>query len=161
MADAATDAVELGLRIAESLEQAGIPYALGGALALGVWAIPRLTLDVDVNIFVEEDGLPSALAALVAAGVQVDAERARIDAREQGMFEGRGSGMRVDVFTPSIDFSWEAMRTRVRVDRDGQSIWFLSAEALCVLKLLFFRGKDDDPRVATWDRLVADHGAAR
>jgi len=91
------------------------------------------------------------------------------------------------VFTPSIDFSWEAARTRVRRTVDDQAVWFLSAEALCVFKLLFFRGKDivdlerlvavqgtavdggyvrawivallgeDDPRVAAWDRLWAEH----
>ncbi len=70
---------------------------------------------------------------------------------------------------------------------EGTPVWFLSAEALCLFKLLFFRSKDvadlerliavsgetldaayvrarlvemvgaDDPRVATWDRLWQTH----
>lgn len=86
-----------------------------------------------------------------------------------------------------MPFSWEAQRTRVRHAIDGTQVWFLSAEALSVFKLLFFRGKDvvdlerlvavhgdaldvayvrnqivamlgaDDPRVATWDRILAEH----
>ena len=93
--------------------------------------------------------------------------------------------MRIDVFLPSIEFSREAERTRVRVsDESGWSGWVLSAEAIAVFKLLFFRGKDvvdlerliavrpeldrayvrrwivemmseDDERVLTWDQLVA------
>ncbi len=47
---------------------------------------------------------------------------------------------RVDVFTPSIPFSWQALDTRVRHRVDDEDIWFLSAEALCVFKP-FFRGK--------------------
>jgi hypothetical protein len=73
---------------------------------------------------------------------------------------------------------------------DGAAVWFLSAESLCVFKLLFFRGKDvvdlerlvavqgdaldgdyvrsrivamldaDDPRVTTWDRLWREHRPA-
>ena len=53
---------------------------------------------------------------------------------------------------PSIRFSWEAEHTRVRVtDAAGWSGWFLSAEALAVFKLLFFRDKD----VVDLERLVA------
>ncbi len=97
----------------------------------------------------------------------------------------RWAGFRLDVFTPSIDFAWEAERTRQRHLIGDVGVWFLSAEAVCVFKLLFFRSKDvvdlerliavygdrldgayvrarivemmgaDDPRVATWDQLLA------
>lgn len=60
--------------------------------------------------------------------------------------------MRIDVFLPSIPFSLEAARTRVRVTDDaGWSGWFLSAESVAVFKLLFFRGKD----IVDLERLVA------
>jgi hypothetical protein len=95
---------------------------------------------------------------------------------------------RLDIFTPSIDFSWEAKRTSVTKSIDGRSARFLSAEAIAVFKLLFFRGKDivdlerlvavrgsaldvayvrrqivemmgeDDERVARWDRIVSTFG---
>ncbi len=78
----------------------------------------------------------------------------------------------------------EAAKTRVRItDAEGWSGWFLSAEALAVFKLLFFRSKDivdlerlvavrpeldhdyvrrwiadmmgeDDPRTRRWERIV-------
>lgn len=35
-----------------SLEEAGIPHAFGGAIALGFYAEPRETKDIDVNVFV-------------------------------------------------------------------------------------------------------------
>src|SRR5690606_33033347 len=37
------DAFEAGLAIADALQAAGIPYALGGALAYGQYGIPRAT----------------------------------------------------------------------------------------------------------------------
>jgi hypothetical protein len=56
------------------------------------------------------------------------------------------------VFLPSIPFAHEAHRTRIRVtDDSGWSGWFLSAEAIAVFKLLFFRGKD----VVDLERLAA------
>ena len=39
---------------------------------------------------------------------------------------------------------------------EGTEVWFLSAEALCVFKLIFFRGKD----VVDLERLVAVQGTA-
>ncbi len=87
------------------------------------------------------------------------------------------------VFVPSIDFSWEAARLRVQRPFAGAPLWFLSAESLCIFKLLFFRTKDladleqlvrttpldrvwvketiagmmgsDDPRVSAWERITA------
>jgi hypothetical protein len=35
-----------------ALEEAGVPHAFGGALALGFYAEPRETKDIDVNVFV-------------------------------------------------------------------------------------------------------------
>lgn len=35
-----------------SLEEAGVPHAFGGALALAYYAEPRETQDIDVNVFV-------------------------------------------------------------------------------------------------------------
>jgi len=126
------DAFEAGLRIAQALEREGVSYALGGALAYGQYGIPRATNDVDVNVFVEPSSLASVATALRSLGIEVDDRTARERAEVEGMFVVRYEDLRVDVFTPSIEFSWEAERTRVRQTIDGVSVWFLSAEALCV-----------------------------
>ena len=181
-----SDAVDVGAHLGEALERAGHAYALGGALAYGMYGIPRATHDVDINVFVALDGLGPVLETLAAAGVALDPERALKEARQEGALIGRYGTMRIDVFVPSIPFSWEASRTRVKRTVAGHSLWFLSAEALAVFKLLFFRGKDlvdlerlvavqgkkldvayvrkhlvdmmgeDDVRIAQWDQLVSD-----
>ena len=150
-----TDAAEAGLRIARALAATGIPYALGGALALGAHGVPRGTLDVDLNVFVDDDELQPVIACLQDLGVELDASAARACASRDGMFVGNWHGMRIDVFVPSIPFSVEAGRTRVLLtDAEEEAIWFLSPEALAVFKLLFFRPKD----VADLERLVAVRG---
>lgn len=144
-------AVEAAQRIADALEGAGLPYAIGGALALAIAGVPRGTADVDINVFVPEDRVPDAIAVLAKLGIEIP-EAATTQARERGMFAGRWDGMRIDVFLPSIEFAFEAERTRVHiVDGAGWAGWFLSAEALAVFKLLFFRGKD----LVDLERLVA------
>jgi hypothetical protein len=145
-------AAEAAQSIAETLEQSQIPYAIGGALALAVAGVPRGTRDVDINVFVGPEQLASVVDALTQLGMLVDREAAQAEALARGMFVARWDGMRIDIFLPSIPFSEEAGRTRIRlVDSDGWSGWFLSAEALAVFKLLFFRGKD----IVDLERLVA------
>jgi hypothetical protein len=182
-------AAEAAQRIADALEAAGHAYAIGGALALAVAGVPRGTIDVDVNVFVPETAVASVIDALAALGIAIEVPAALERARRDGMFVGRWDGMRIDVFVPSIPFAHEAGRTRVRVTVDDWSGWFLSAEAVAVFKLLFFRGKDvvdverlvavrgpdldrayvrwwiadmmgeDDERVRAWDAIVARAGA--
>jgi len=53
----------------DELERAGIPYALGGALAFGAWAEPRGTQDIDINIWLEPDQFTPGFEALDRAGV--------------------------------------------------------------------------------------------
>lgn len=181
-------AVDAGAWVARAFEERGISYAIGGALAYGLYGAPRATLDADLNVFVEPDRLAPVFEALGSLGIEVDAARAAAEARQEGMFEVRYGPFRVDLFVPSIPFSWEAERTRVRYPAPPHlaEAWFLSAEALCVFKLLFFRGKDlidlerlvarqgkrldavrvrrylvemmgeDDVRVLKWDELVRD-----
>ncbi len=49
------NALAVAKRIAEHLDEHGLPYGIGGALALGAWGAPRATKDVDMTIFVRED----------------------------------------------------------------------------------------------------------
>lgn len=179
-------APEVARLLADALEKAHIPYAVGGAIAYGLHAPPRATNDVDLNIFLGADEAGRALDALEGAGASVERASALRSARERGDFIVRFRGMRIDCFVPSIELSQSAA-TRVRkAALLGRPISILSAEDLTLFKLLFFRAKDiadverlvrfqgerldrayirlwlvrtvgeKDDRVAAWDRIVRD-----
>jgi hypothetical protein len=63
------NALVVARRIAARLEEDGIAYGIGGALALGAWGAPRSTKDVDITVCVTEAELPRCLDALERAGV--------------------------------------------------------------------------------------------
>jgi hypothetical protein len=151
-----SDPLEAALALAQALEAAGISYALGGALAYGIWGIPRATLDVDINIFVEDDELSKVADALASLGIHADPERLRSESQAHGLCVVRYGPYRVDLFTPSIAFSREAERTRREIEIEGKRAYFLSAQALAVFKLLFFRPKD----IVDLERLVEVQGDA-
>jgi hypothetical protein len=180
-----SDPLDAALAVARAFDAGNISYAVGGALAYGVWGIPRATIDIDINVFVDDVDLQLVVDALATLGVSVDLQQAQRDSTTEGMFVARYGPYRLDLFTPSIPFSREAERSRVAVTIEGQVVQFLSAAALAVFKLLFFRPKDIvdlerllevqgekldasyvrtqlidmmgdvDPRVTRWDELVA------
>ncbi len=129
-------------RLRSVLEASDIPYAFGGAIALAAWSEPRATADIDVILWVGEEGIEHAVEVLRAAGVDVDLASAQGGARTRGMFAGRVGATRVDVFVPSIPFYEEAERRRVRTSIGDHPAWIHSAEVLAVFKMLFFRPKD-------------------
>lgn len=152
-------AAELARAVADALEQKGLPYAIGGALALGFYAPPRATVDVDVNIFVPpERDLDKALEALNGASFVAEKEPVALaqQACREGQFRGHIDGMRIDVFVPAIDFYAQLAERRRQVPLLGRPLWILGAEDLVVLKLMFNRRKD----LADVEALLDEQGSA-
>jgi hypothetical protein len=82
---------ELARRLADAFEDASLPYAIGGAIALGFYVPPRATLDVDVNVFVSpRDDFAAAHRALRAVGFTSEAPVAELQAQveREGQFRG-------------------------------------------------------------------------
>ncbi len=148
------NAAELAVQLAEQLKQAGIPHAIGGAIAYGFWGNPRGTRDVDLNVFVPADEAATAIDVLTQFGLRIDKDSALASARDRGDARGYHEDLPVDLFFISIPLHESAARRTVRVDLLGHDVAVLSPEDLIVLKLLFFRGKD----VVDIERVVAVQG---
>ena len=89
MTEAGTSPTDVLSRLADRFDEDGLPYAVGGALALGAWGVPRTTSDVDVSVFVSEAELDSLLDGVERAGAMVErAEAHRTVARTVGRLHG-------------------------------------------------------------------------
>lgn len=58
--------------LGHALEEAGISYAVGGALANNVWGIPRATRTLDMNVFIGAD--EEAKLLNLARGIPITSE---------------------------------------------------------------------------------------
>ena len=145
----APDPVGAVLGLVALIESAGVEYAMSGAIALGYWAVPRATLDLDIALNVEPAGVPALLSALAAGGCILPP--GALEAAGRGDFGARFRAVRIDFFLPVLPVSISALRRRVRVPFAESEIWVLSAEDLAIFKLLFGRTKD----LADLERLVA------
>lgn len=144
--------IDAARRLAAAFDADGLSYGIGGALALGVWGAPRATKDVDVSVFVESDQLGRVLDSLERVGALVNREDAVRGVERIGLFQARLGKIVIDVFISDHPQAAEmAARVCWIADPDGAKLAFISAEDLCLYKLMFGRAKD----VVDLERLFA------
>ena len=180
------DAAHVAKRLAKELNARGQEYAIGGAIALGYWAAPRGTIDVDVTLYWPPGKASECIWLLQEIGCEATSLEALQSIKENGFCRVSQDGLRVDVFLPTSPFYADAKERRQVVDLDGQAIVIWDAESLVVFKMMFFRRKDladveqvlrtqlsaldrgwireklvalygaRDPRISQWDELLVE-----
>lgn len=116
-----------------------IPYAVGGAIALGFYAVPRATTDIDLNIFLPADEWPRVRDALMPLGAEAPlGPKPNGDGEAKLTWEGR----EIHLFL-SCDELHTAMAVAVRwVPFADTTIPIVSPEHLIVRKAMLNRPKD-------------------
>ena len=122
----------------DALDAAGLPHAIGGAIALAYWTKdPRGTSDVDVNVFVPAEAAERGLGAL-PDGVTVPPETAETIARD-GQVRLFWDETPVDLFFDYAPIHAEAALHRRIVPFAGGTIPVLGPVELAVFKVMFDR----------------------
>ena len=133
--------VEKIVALHESLENAELPHAFGGALALA-WCTKqaRGTIDIDVNIFAEPTRTKDVIDALPSQ-ITSDA-RQRATLQRDGQARLWWEQTPIDIFLDTTPIHTEAIK-RTRIEKfAGTSVPFLSCEDLAVFKAFFNRTRD-------------------
>jgi hypothetical protein len=135
---------ELGdrlLAVHDALDEAGIPHAIGGAIALGYCTLePRGTRDLDVNVFVGRDRVKDVFAAL-PKGVAINGlslEQAERDGQVRLWWEQTP----IDLFFSVLPFHEQVASEVRQVSFEDRSIPVLDCAALAVFKAMFGRPQD-------------------
>jgi hypothetical protein len=136
-----SELVEKLFTIHESLTEAGLAHAFGGAIALAYCVEePRGTRDLDVNIFVDASEAEPTLASL-PKGVRVrkkDVARVKRDGQARLDWDGTP----IDVFLNNIPLHDAVAASIVWVQLEGRDVPVLDCASLVIFKAFFDRTKD-------------------
>jgi hypothetical protein len=135
---------ELGdqlLAVHDGLDAAGIPHAIGGAIALGYCVLePRGTRDVDVNVFVDPQRARDVFAAM-PEGVELSGLQLE-HAERDGQVRLRWGITPIDLFLSVLPFH-DRVQAHIReVPFEGRTIPVLDCTGLAVFKAMFDRTRD-------------------
>jgi hypothetical protein len=136
-----TTLVERVRAVCDALDAHGVPWALGGALALAyATREPRGTRDIDINVFVGAERAAEVFGAL-PAGVTYDSHDVTV-AQQEDQVRLWWDGTPLDLFFAADPFHFDANQRARSVPFAGRTIRVLCAEDLAVFKALFDRSKD-------------------
>lgn len=136
-----SEVADKALAIHRALDEADLPHALGGALALG-WCTrdPRGTSDIDMNVFVPTSAVRRVLGALPPDVVATEGNVRELE--QDGQSRLKWDDVPVDLFLTTDEFHTEVM-TRVSLEPfEGELVPFLSCTDLAVFKAFFDRRRD-------------------
>lgn len=136
-----TTLAEKVVALHHTFEEAELPHAFGGALALG-WCThqPRGTADIDVNVFVPTTAVGQVRAALPTEVAWTAADTRQL--KRDGQTRLYWDNTPVDVFLNTTDYHESAV-ARVSLEPfAGEMLPFLSCFDLAVFKAFFDRRRD-------------------
>jgi len=131
------------IAVDRALGEGRLPHAFGGALALAYYAEPRVTIDIDINVFAPPEKINEVNLALGPLGVQtLESEQDRSALERDGQCRIWWGITALDLFFTNDELH-EAMREAARCVPFGDDhIDVLSPEHLVVCKACFDRPKD-------------------
>ena len=132
------------------LERVGIEYMVTGSVAATAYGEPRMTLDVDLVVALDQASARGFLAAFAESEFYrppLEVVRVELAREARGHFSliHRASGMKADVYIASNDalHRWGlAHRRRLRLG--SQDVWLAPPEYVIVRKLEFWREGGSD-----------------
>jgi hypothetical protein len=129
------------VQLDRALSGADLDHAFGGALALAYYAVPRATVDIDVNLFLPVTKAKAVARTLARLGVERSwaGDERLADQGQARTWWGRNP---VDLFFAYDPFH-DAMAAAARpVPFGDTTIPILAAEHLLACKVIFDRRKD-------------------
>lgn len=126
------------------LDALHLDYMLIGGMAVGLWGEPRLTLDVDLSIWVEPDQFESTVE-LLAGRLPLRTVEPIETARRVRVLPVRASnGVPVDLLFAAWPLEKQAIERAVVHQIAGNSVRVAALDYLVFLKLISDRPKDLD-----------------
>jgi hypothetical protein len=130
-------------RVHDAFTSAGVPFAIGGALALAYHVDePRATNDIDVNVMLNNHVTSLAFVAQALEGIVTFSDAQREAALRDGQVRTYWDSFAIDIFFSIHHFHDDLTDKVQRVPFAGRTIPIISSSHLAVLKALFNRPKD-------------------
>jgi hypothetical protein len=149
--------LELLKAITKLLEQKGIAYMVSGSLAVNVYSIPRMTLDIDIVIELDETNYKTFLE-IFKSGYYLNEEAALTEIRRKGMFNviDHKSGLKIDfIIRKETEYRRLEFSRKTRKMIENVPVWLVSAEDLIISKIEWIQQLQSDKQMQDIKNLLA------
>jgi len=133
------DELAVLIEVTERLESTGIAYMVTGSLAMALYAIPRMTRDIDIIIQVTRADAARIMSAF-ADEYYIDEGAVREAILRHGMFNliSQRTFVKIDFIVQKDEaYRIEEFARRRKIAIEGHAIWSVAPEDLILSKLLW------------------------
>ena len=143
--------------VTDRLTRASIPYMITGSIAMNVYAVPRMTRDIDIVVELKPTDAQT-ICSLFANDFYVSEPMVRDEIARRGLFNisHNTSIVKVDcVVRKESEYRREEFRRRRTATIDGLELYFVSPEDLILSKLVWARESRSEMQLRDVQNLLA------
>ncbi len=150
-------------RITESLDNKNIPYMLSGSIALNYYAVPRMTMDIDIVIELDENNLFDFFS-IFDESYYINKDTVKEEIKRSGMFNviDHSTGFKVDFIVRKKTLYRNLEFTRRKNIQIGDlHVWIVTPEDLIISKMVWIQQLQSDKQMEDIRNLLAIPGIDR
>ncbi len=117
-------------------------YAIIGAIAAGIYGLPRTTYDIDVIVNIEKIKLIPFLERLQDSGFDFNKEHLLKELTDGYLSEVYYKNIRIDIFLPILPYFNQVIKKALTFNLWGKDLKFATAEDIIILKIISGREGD-------------------
>lgn len=128
---------ELLKKVTGLLDQKGIQYMVSGSLAFNVYCIPRMSMDIDFVIELNQANVADFLG-IFKSGYYMNEETVRQEIKRKGMFNviDHRSGLKMDfIVRKDTEYRRLEFSRKIRKLLEDIPVWMVSPEDLIISKI--------------------------
>jgi len=150
--------LELLERVTRSLEGHRIPYMLSGSLALNAYAVPRMTLDIDIVIELNEEHLIDFFD-IFKEDCYININTVISETKKRGMFNviDHKTGFKIDfIIKKESEYRNKEFERRRKEKFPNFEFWLVSPEDLIISKVEWIQSLQSEKQIADIQNLMSN-----
>ena len=150
--------IELLKRITSALEQKKINYMLSGSIALNSYAIPRMTLDIDLVIEIDNNNLKGFLS-IFDKSFYINPDTVEKEVKTKGMFNAidHKTGFKIDfIIRKDTEYRRNEFSKRVKTRVADFNVWMVALDDLIISKIEWIQTYQSEKQITDIKNLLAN-----
>ena len=147
--------LDLLKRVCNSLDENKIHYMISGSIAMNIYAIPRMTRDIDIVIELSTERIDEFTELFPDSYFNKDVIRNEI--KRQGIFNiiDHNTGFKLDfIVRKDTEYFRLAFERRQRIKELDTDLWVISLEDLIIAKIIWIQQYQSEKQILDIENLL-------
>jgi len=142
-------------RVCKSLDENGFPYMISGSIAMNIYSIPRMTMDIDIVVELSLKRVDEFTDLFPYSYFNKTTIRNEI--KRKGIFNiiDHETGFKIDfILRKDTEYYRLAFKRRKRIEELEMELWVISLEDLIIAKIIWIQEYQSEKQILDIENLL-------